>query len=225
MDLAILIDFSNTITTKESEDQSLFLFLDYIKNKYGIGEDIYDKFVSIRHRKLIERETDFRTFRDINCEILRDQFHINMDSEDLEKYYIFHCRNLKLRPDFSKFLRFVKNNGIRMVMVTDADFEYAMRTLSALGVLEEFDYIVTAEEIMKPKPDHEIFLRAMLLSNCPKTIIFIGDSERRDIGGAKRMGMITIKMNNGSDFSKIADYNANNFSEVIEILSIYLTRR
>lgn len=224
MDLAILIDFSNTITTKDSEDYSLKAFLDYISKKYGIKESIFDKFVSVRHIKLIERELNFRTFMEINVEILRSYLGVNIDSSDLEKYYEFHCMHLKLRKDFLEFVRYVNTAGLKMIMVTDADFEYTMRTLNALGILDKFDYIVTAEHVKKPKPNQEIFLRAMLLAKCPKTIFFIGDSERRDIEGASNMGMITIKMNNDSEISKAADYNVKNFSEAKEIINDYLIK-
>ena len=65
MKTTILIDFSNTISTKESEDVVLEIFLEFIRTKYHIKEQIIGKFVNIRHQKLIERENNFRTFMEI----------------------------------------------------------------------------------------------------------------------------------------------------------------
>ena len=56
MKTSILIDFSNTISTKESENEALEIFLEFIRTKYHIEEQIIGKFVNIRHQKLIERE-------------------------------------------------------------------------------------------------------------------------------------------------------------------------
>lgn len=225
MDLGLLIDFSYTITTKESEDNSVKYFLELMAKKYGIRGDIYNKFVQIRHMKLIERENKFRPFREIDSEILKDEFKIIMDNTDFEIYYDSHCKNLKLRPDFTKFLKFVRENGIKKVLVTDADFEYSMRVLNALGILEEFEYIVTAEDVMSSKPNFDIFIRAMLLAGCPRKLFFIGDSDRRDIMGAKKLGLITIKMNDDSNISRISDFNVRDFEGIIEILKNYLNKK
>jgi len=88
---SILIDFSNTVSTTESENEALEIFLEYIRRKYHIAEQILDKFVNIRHQKLIERENNFKTFMEINAEILKENFGIQFSYDDIEYYYNIHC--------------------------------------------------------------------------------------------------------------------------------------
>ena len=222
MKISVLIDFSNTISTVESENESLKIFLEYIRKKYGIQRQIYDEFVNIRHQKLIERESNFRTFMDINMEILRENFRIRLTNDDIEYYYETHCKNLTLREGYYDFINFLKSKRIPIVMVTDADFEYTIRTTSALKILNDFNYIVTAEDVKSPKPRPDIFIRALLLAGCPEKVYFIGDSERRDIGGARSIGLETIRMKDHIDEGEntLADHEAGNFYDVIDILKL-----
>jgi len=73
-------------------------------------------------------------------------------------------------------------------MVTDADFEYPIRTTSALKILDDFDYIITAEDVRSPIPNAQILIIVLLLADYPEKEFFIGDSDRMDIMGAKSIG-------------------------------------
>ena len=220
MKTSILIDFSNTVSTTESENEALEIFLEYIRRKYHIAEQILDKFVNIRHQKLIERENNFKTFMEINAEILKENFGIQFSYDDIEYYYNIHCKNLKLREGYNEFIKFIKSRRINIVMVTDADFEYTIRTTSALKILDDFDYIITAEDVRSPKPNAQIFIKALLLADCPEKAFFIGDSDRRDIMGAKSIWLGTIRIKDYISEKKetSADHEARNFYEVINII-------
>ncbi len=214
-DTAIFLDFSNTITTVESENDSLYKWLDFVGKKYHITTDIRSMFLTKRMEKLIEREKKYRTFMEINHEVLYELFSVEEIYE--EEYYRFHEENLKLRPDFIDFITLAREK-FRIVMVTDADNIYTERTLSALGIKEYFDHIVTAESVMAPKPDPRIFNAALRLSNNPSRVVFIGDSERRDIEGAKRMKFYTLKMQD-TPGPTIADATVHCFSDVAKIIN------
>ena len=206
---AIFLDFSNTITTVESENKSMSLWLDLIVNEYRLKEDIRRNFAKARMEKLVDRETRFRSFMQINHEVLSELYGIAEIFE--EEYYRSHERNLRLRPDFVDFIEEAKND-YEIVMVTDADNTYTERTLSALGIDKYFDSIVTAEMVKSPKPDPRIFRAAMKEAHDPTKVVFIGDSERRDIEGAKKMGFIALKMDDDSS-STVADMTIHNFRD------------
>ncbi len=206
---AIFLDFSNTITTVESENRSMSLWLDLIMEKYRLKEDVLRNFAGARLKKLVDRETRFRTFMQINHEVLSELYGISEIFE--EEYYRSHERNLRLRPGFVDFIEGAKND-YEIVMVTDADNIYTERTTSALGIDKYFDSIVTAEMVKSPKPDPRIFRAALKEAHDPPKVVFIGDSERRDIEGAKKMGFIALKMDDHSS-STVADMTIHNFSD------------
>jgi hypothetical protein len=101
-----LIDFSNTISTTESENEALEIFLEFIRTKYHIEEQIIGKIVNIRHQKLIERENNLRTLMEINAEIPKEHFKIQLSYDDIEYYYKAHCKILKLRNGYNEFVNY-----------------------------------------------------------------------------------------------------------------------
>ncbi|MEM0127781.1 MAG: HAD family hydrolase [Thermoplasmatales archaeon] len=210
----MFLDFSNTITTVESENLSIKAWLSFITEKYHLTGDVYEKFVKRRLEKLVEREKKFETFMEINREVLKELYGIEDIFED--DYYKFHEKYLRLRPDFLNFFDAIRNEFVTVV-VTDADDIYTKRTMSSLGIYEIFDFIVTAEDVKAPKPDSRIFQEALRKAGNPEILIYIGDSERRDIKGAKKMGFIVIKMEDHSG-ETVADYVVHNFTEVLGIL-------
>lgn len=212
---AIFMDFSNTITTVKSEYEAVSKYLDFIKERYQINDDVFGKFTRLRFRKLDERvEGDFRTFMGINKETLFELYGIT--EMFAEEYYRFHEEYLRLRPDFKDFIDAVKPK-FSILMVTDADNTYTERTLSALTIRHLFDSIITAENVGTPKPNNRIFEAALEAANFPSTVLFIGDSEKRDIEGAKRMKFISIRMDEGSN-PTVADATAHNFTDVVNIM-------
>lgn len=212
-DKALFLDFSNTITTVESENEAIERYLNLLKEKYSIKDDIRAKFTAMRMEKLVDREKRFRTFMDINIEVLSELYGITEIYQ--EEYYRSHERYLKLRPDFKDFINLTKQS-FRLVMVTDADNAYTKRTLSSLGIEKYFDSIITAENVRAPKPDSRIFETALKTAHYPLMVVFIGDSERRDIEGAKNMKFLTIKMDDDSS-QTVADERVHNFTEVTNI--------
>jgi putative hydrolase of the HAD superfamily len=211
---AILLDFSNTITTVESENESIGKWLDLIKQRYNIKDNVHSRFKAMRLEKLVDREKRFRTFMEINREVLSEIYGISEIFE--EEYYASHEKNLRLRPDFIPFVAQMMEK-FQIIMVTDADNVYTERTLAALRIAQYFDSIVTAENVGAPKPSPKIFNEALNVAQYPSKVLFIGDSERRDIEGAKSMKFITVKMDDDSS-PTIADERVHDFSHVTEII-------
>jgi putative hydrolase of the HAD superfamily len=212
---ALFLDFSNTITTVDSEDMALTKYLEFVKEKNGIADgDIFVKFRQLRSRKLVDRERDFRTFVEINKEVLQELYHVPETYD--EDYFQFHEKYLELREDFVPFVRLARKK-VKVVMITDADNIYTERTIGALGIKRYFDAIVTAEEVRSPKPFSPIFKKGLELAGNPKKIIHVGDSERRDIEGARAMGFFTVLMNNDGKPTN-ANATVHNFRELMTLL-------
>lgn len=211
---SIFLDYSNTITTVESENMAIEKWLSFIRDKYNLDQGMSEKFLELRLKKLVERERNFKTFMEINREVLNELYGIKEIYED--EYYRFHEKYLRLRDDFLPFMKEVKG-AFSVVVVTDADNIYTERTMRSLGIYDLFDCIVTAEDVKAPKPDRRIFEEALRRSGYPEQVIFIGDSERRDIQGANNMNFLVIKMGDPSR-DTAADFVATNFSQVLKIL-------
>ena len=118
---------------------------------------------------------------------------------------------LKRKPDFVKpyphvieILGFLKENGIRIGMVTDAPRDKAMHRLENMGIKDFFEVIVTYTESKVKKPDELPFRLAIdRLDIKPSETLFVGDSIEKDIEGARKLGMDTLLIRKPSDLKKI----------------------
>jgi HAD superfamily hydrolase (TIGR01549 family) len=80
------------------------------------------------------------------------------------------------------------------VIVTNTSRRGTMRTLEILGLSPDlFRGIVTADDVVRSKPDTEPFERALAITGHPASEhVSIGDREKVDIVPAKALGMKTI---------------------------------
>jgi putative hydrolase of the HAD superfamily len=115
----------------------------------------------------------------------------------------------------NKFLLAVITNGL-------PDVQY--RKIEAIGLKDIFSAIVLSEELGIRKPDPEIFLYAAhALRVQPAECLFVGDSYRNDIIGAKTSGMKACWYNcksSGTDISSgiSADFEIHDFRELLRLL-------
>jgi putative hydrolase of the HAD superfamily len=113
-------------------------------------------------------------------------------------------RFLKPYPYVLKTLEFLKNINLRLGIVTDAPREKAMDRLKAMNIVHFFDVIITFDESKVKKPNELPFLLALeKLGLKSEEILFVGDSIRRDIEPAEKLGMKTLLIKRYADLKKI----------------------
>lgn len=118
---------------------------------------------------------------------------------------------LKTKPHFLKpypyvleILESLKNMNLRLGIVTDAPKEKAMKRLKAMDIIHFFDFIITFDETGVKKPNELPFLLAIdKLKVKAEEILFVGDSLRRDIEPAEKLGMKTLLIKRYEDLKKI----------------------
>ncbi len=99
-------------------------------------------------------------------------------------------------PGISNFLKELKNSGIKTAIASVS--KNAMTVLKSLGIKDQFDFIVNAADIIKGKPDPEIFFRAAEgLKILPRDCAGIEDSSA-GIESIKQAGMYSIGVGSGS---------------------------
>lgn len=121
---------------------------------------------------------------------------------------------LKAKPNFLKpypyvleTLEILKSQGLKLGIVTDAPKEKAIQRLNAMNITKFFDIIVTYTESRVKKPDLLPFKLAIKkLDLNPEEILFVGDSFRRDIEPARKLGMNTLLVKKYEDLKKIRNY-------------------
>ncbi len=146
------------------------LFRYFLRGTYGF-EDYENIRDYMQERKLFT----VRAYRDC-CEIY--------DREKLQ--------NLELYPGVKNTLKELKKLGLRLAIITDADRYHAHARLTRVGLLDSFDLLVSADMTGTKKPDPAHFLFALdSLGLKPEESLVVGDSIKRDMVPARRLGFKT----------------------------------
>ncbi|WP_292517743.1 HAD family hydrolase [Methanoculleus sp.] len=95
-------------------------------------------------------------------------------------------------PGVEKTLRSLRDAGIGLAVVTDAESFQARRRLTKTGLIDYFDVVVTPEVSGKRKPEPDSLLYALRhLDTPPAKAVMVGDSLVRDIAPGRHLGMVT----------------------------------
>ncbi|MEN9880948.1 MAG: hypothetical protein RLZZ308_131 [Candidatus Parcubacteria bacterium] len=125
--------------------------------------------------------------------MLENLFAKTMVEESLlleECYWNVFYESIVCHKDVISFLEKVKNNTIKICLVTDLTATVQFRKMVTSGLCSYVDYVVTSEEAGKEKPDKAIFSLALSkLGLCASEVIMIGDDRTKDIQGAEAVGI------------------------------------
>jgi len=135
---------------------------------------------------------------------------------------------LHLMPHARRTLEILaRDYHLGLVTDTESSGELAVRNaLRKLGIESYFEAIVTSTDQGIRKPDPRMFLTALrILHVPPKEAAMVGNDSRCDIGGAKRLGMLTILFQPaGSRHPQrriAADYCVSSHSQIPELLAAF----
>ncbi len=96
-----------------------------------------------------------------------------------------------LYPGVKETLMSIKQMNIPMSIVTSSERQLIMPALQYHGLDAVIDYVVTEEDVKKPKPDPEmLYLAMMKMHGSLEHSLIVGDTEK-DILAGKNCGMCT----------------------------------
>lgn len=126
---------------------------------------------------------------------------------------------LRPYPMVKPTLRKLKENGLKLGIVSDAPRNKAWQRLILAGLESEFDFVITHSDTQEFKPHPSPFTLALKnLGVLPEAVLFVGDNPARDIKGAKAVGMKTCLARYGQTFKdeSEADFEINRFEDVLK---------
>jgi putative hydrolase of the HAD superfamily len=167
---------------------------------------------------------DYENIRDYMQE--RDLFTAQGYRECCEIYEREKLQNLELYPAVTDTLDRLRGLGLKLVIITDADRHHAMARLTRVGLLRYFDLLVAADMTGTKKPDPAHFLFALeALGTKPGETLVVGDSIKRDIVPARKLGLKTAYASYGDwrpeeETDQCFDFRLNTFSDLLEIYGL-----
>jgi alpha,alpha-trehalose phosphorylase len=155
---AFLFDFDGTLANLDKLNVDAIKVV--LKSEFNLPftKDDFMKFMSGRGSK-----DGFKMF-------LENHNIQNYDIEKLSKLYNQTKRELieehleeeiYLIPGIKEFLKYLKENQKRMVVVTSSNYDYVKKVLTHFNLFQYFEKIYDRGTVEKSKPDPEMFLQAI----------------------------------------------------------------
>jgi putative hydrolase of the HAD superfamily len=151
----------------------------------------------------MSRNTNQEARFEVVLQKLIDQFKIPLNGETtlkklLEIYYLEVYSERKLYPEVVSVLKFFKDKGVRMGVVSNTTNPGFMKEneMEASGLKPFFEFAIYSSNTPYRKPHPSIFNLAIeSLSLEPAEILFVGDNFALDVVGAKDVGMKSAWVN------------------------------
>ena len=97
---------------------------------------------------------------------------------------------IRPRPGMRETLDTLRERGIHLGGVSNADDFQLDAMVDVLGVRDVFHHLLSSETARSCKPDAAIFHQALEQAGCaPEEVLFVGDTPDADIIGAEAVGM------------------------------------
>jgi putative hydrolase of the HAD superfamily len=129
---------------------------------------------------------------------------------------------LKLYPNIISTLEKLKETGLILGIVTDAPKVKAYQRLLAMKIEKYFDFVIGFEDTgKKKKTDIPLKMAIEKLKLEPEEIMMVGDSIKRDVIPAKKLGVVSVFAKYGSSekVRKIKpDFELNTFKEITNLV-------
>ncbi|MBM7643263.1 HAD family hydrolase [Streptococcus loxodontisalivarius] len=120
-------------------------------------------------------------------------------------------RPIKGAPEL---IRYLYENGYRMAVASSSPKEEIIRNLEALGIADAFEFKVSGEEVAKPKPAPDVFLKAAELLGAEASSCTVIEDTKLGSQAAKAAGMRCLGFEN-------PDYPAQDLSACDHVVTDY----
>lgn len=145
--------------------------------------------------------------------------------KDFAKIYVefLKSKGLQLKEGMLNLLNFLKSNSLRFALATSAN-----RSLVELNFeksplnLNDFEFVLTREDVVNPKPDKEIYEKAVQkLGLKPNECLVIEDSKVGAMAGINAgciVAYVPENKNLKSEIDGLVNFKFENLNQIIEIL-------
>lgn len=131
-----------------------------------------------------------------------------------------YSENVKLKNNAKEYIRFLKENGVKLCVATASDVEMFRDCLIKNEIFDCFDFFITVNEVGKGKGEPDIYLKAAEKMGVKPCECMVFEDILTGISSAKKGGFYTVAMYDESSkrdaekIKKIADKFIFDFKEM-----------
>lgn len=225
---AIFFDLDNTLYDYDSADK---IATQALYNEFKREADItFEEFQKIYSdskgevkRKLVGTAASHE--RILYIQELIERVNKTVESERIMKLYHAYwdtlIENARLFDGAIQTLQWLKDNKIKVVIVTNLTAYVQIRKVRELGISEYVDFLVTSQEAGYDKPHPANFLLGLhKVSFLAEEVLMVGDDLTSDIEGAQALGIDTVLYDFGKqeNVEIVPDYTVKNYGELLNLI-------
>ncbi len=130
--------------------------------------------------------------------VLRGRYGADMPYAEMRQFRVAHAsaqieaEGLPIKPGLYELLELLEARGIRRALATSTRHERAAQYLALAGVLGRFDAVVGGDQVVRSKPEPDIFLAAAAAVGAPPAACLVLEDSESGILAASRAGMRPI---------------------------------
>ncbi len=125
---------------------------------------------------------------------------------------------IEVKDGLIDFLNYLKRQNKKLAVATSSHKSFVLKIFKKFKVLDFFDAIVTADDVINTKPDPEPFLKALKSINGKKQDAVIFEDSKTGLTAAKASGIFTIAIYTpglNDEFIKMANIHIKSYKELI----------
>lgn len=195
----ILLDIDNTLYPyKDSHEAGLKAAFGLIESHFKVEKpiisDAYLKSREVVHLKLAGTAASHN--RMLYFQKMLERLELPSTSFTLEVYEAYWVNFLHEMTPFNGVYELLEKYKNRICLVTDLTAHIQHRKIKKLNLDKHIDTVVTSEEAGHEKPHPVMFNLALEKLKCSREeVCMIGDSFKKDVIGASRLGIQSIWLN------------------------------
>lgn len=230
---AALFDFGGTILDMASDDEAHRRAFDWAAREWRLpvgGDELWRQHMAFMDPFWRGQPERWRPLRDLTRESfdrLLGRYRKSPSEESWgrfwDAYLDAHRHVIRAYPEASESLDRIRALGVHLGVVSDVDIDFLDLALGELGLRDRFDSATTSEEAGVGKPNPLLFQLALQKAGAPpEETAFVGDSEARDIRGAKSVGMRAVHVLRSGTPAPDADRIAKDLREVVAVIEEWM---
>lgn len=186
---AVLFDLDGTMVNTVSSLKATYMrFLELHKKKGTHAE-----FVKLAGPSIKEFLRELQTLHKLEgtYEELLKTYNRMLDEEDGDSYELF--------DGVREFLTYLKESGLKLAIVTSGTPRFVNKALKNHHVLDLFDAVITADDVVRSKPFPEIYAKALEKLHVKPEEAFAVEDTQAGLKAATQAGVETILI----DYQKV----------------------
>ena len=147
------------------------------------------------------------------------EFDLADFSDQVEECYRRnHLDNDTLYSDTVPVLKKLKQRGLRLILISDADADVLDEQLAGYDLHRFFDGFIISSNTRAYKPSEKVVMKALEYCREPLSgILFVGDT-KVDVMTARKMNVRSVLIYRHNEYKTEADYKISTHDEIFDII-------